>query len=74
MVIFGRTRGPVGGIISGGKSPVVPFLLQDREAGGIKANTSLVKIITGLNKVSVTGLGPGYIIPGPWPELTPLAL
>ena len=22
----------------------------------------------------VTGLGPGYIIPGPWPELTPLAL
>ena len=27
-----------------------------------------------LFKVSVTGLGPDYIIPGPWPELTPLAL
>ena len=27
-----------------------------------------------LNIIFVTGLGPGYIIPGPWPELTPLAL
>ena len=26
------------------------------------------------NYAFVTGLGPDYIIPGPWPELTPLAL
>ena len=30
--------------------------------------------IKGDRYLSVTGLGPGYIIPGPWPELTPLAL
>ena len=30
--------------------------------------------LSGISKASVTGLGPGYIIPGPWPELTPLAL
>ena len=23
--------------------------------------------------ITVTGLGPDYIIPGPWPELTPLS-
>ena len=41
----------MGGVISGGKGPVVPFLLRDREAGGVKANTGLIKIITSLNKV-----------------------
>ena len=51
MVIFGRTRGPVGGVISGGKAPAVPFLLRDKEVGGIKVNTGFIKIITGLNKV-----------------------
>ena len=37
--------------MSGGKGPVVPFLLQDREIGGVKTNTGLVKIIIGFNKV-----------------------
>ena len=50
MVIFGRTRGPVGGAMSGGKGPVIPFLLRDKEAGGVKVNTGLIKIIAGLNK------------------------
>ena len=45
------------GIISGGRGPVIPSLLQNKKAGGVKVNT-------------VTGLGPGYIIPGPWPEFT----
>ena len=51
MVIFRRTRGPVGGVISGGRSPAVPSLLRDREAGGAKVNTGLIKVIIGLNKV-----------------------
>ena len=51
MVIFGRTRGPVGGIIFGGKGSVVPFLLRDKEAGKAKVNIGLVKVIIGLNKV-----------------------
>ena len=51
MVIFGRTRGSVGGIISGGKGPVIPFLLQNKEVGKVKANINLIKIITGLNKI-----------------------
>ena len=37
--------------MSGGKGPVIPSPLRDKEAGGVKANTNLVKIITGLNKV-----------------------
>ena len=41
----------MGGVISGGKGPIIPFLLQNREAGGVKANTGLIKVITGLNKV-----------------------
>ena len=41
----------MGGIISGGKGPAVPSLLQNREAGGVKANTGLAKIIASLNKV-----------------------
>ena len=51
MIIFGRTRGPVGGIISGEKNPTVPFLLQNREAGGVKVNTGLIKIVIGFNKI-----------------------
>ena len=51
MAVFRRTRGPVGGVISGGKSPVIPSLLRDRETGRVKANTGLVKIVIGLNKV-----------------------
>ena len=51
MVIFRRTRGPVGGIMFGGRNPVVLFLLRDREAGGVKVNTGFIKIVTGLNKV-----------------------
>ena len=41
----------MGGIIFGGKNPIIPFLLRDRETGGIKANTGLIKIVIGLNKV-----------------------
>ena len=41
----------MGGIVSGGKGPVIPFLLQDREAGRIKININLVKIVINLNKV-----------------------
>ena len=37
--------------MSGGKSPVILFLLRNREAGGVKVNTGLIKIIIGLNKV-----------------------
>ena len=51
MAVFRRTRGPVGGVISGGKNPAVPFLLRDKEAGRVKINTGLIKIIAGLNKV-----------------------
>ena len=41
----------MGGIISGGRDPVIPSLLQNREAGKIKVNTSLIKIIINLNKI-----------------------
>ena len=41
----------MGGVISGGKSPVIPFLLQNKEAGGVKVNINLIKIIADLNKV-----------------------
>ena len=37
--------------MSGGRGPVIPSLLRDREAGGAKVNTGLVKIIIGLNKI-----------------------
>ena len=40
----------MGGIISGGRNPVIPFLLRDKEVGGVKVNISLIKIIIGLNK------------------------
>ena len=51
MVIFRRTRRPVGGIIFGGRNPVIPFLLQNKEAGGAKANTNFIKIVINLNKI-----------------------
>ena len=41
----------MGGVISGGKGPVVLSLLRDRETGGVKVNTGLVKIIISFNKV-----------------------
>ena len=37
--------------MSGGKSPAILFLLQNKEAGGVKVNTGLIKIVIGLNKV-----------------------
>ena len=51
MVIFRRTRGPVGNIISGGKGPAIPSLLQNKKTGKVKINTSLIKIIISLNKI-----------------------
>ena len=41
----------MGGVISGGKGPVIPSLLRNKEVGKAKVNTSLIEIITGLNKV-----------------------
>ena len=41
----------MGGVIFGGKNPVIPFLLQNKEAGRVKVNTGLINIIIGLNKV-----------------------
>ena len=51
MVIFRRTQGPVGNIISGGRNPAVPSLLRNKEAGKVKANTGLIKIVISLNKI-----------------------
>ena len=51
MVIFGRTRGPVGGVVSGGRNPVIPSLLRDKEAGRVKVHTSFIKIVINFNKV-----------------------
>ena len=41
----------MGNIISGGKDPVIPSLLQNKETGGVKININLIKIIINLNKV-----------------------
>ena len=41
----------MGGVISGGKNPAVPFLLRNKEAGGVKTNINLIKIIINLNKI-----------------------
>ena len=41
----------MGGVISGGKGPAIPSPLQNREAGKVKVNTGLIKIIINLNKV-----------------------
>ena len=41
----------MGGIISGGKGPVIPFLLRNKKAGRVKININFIKIIVGLNKV-----------------------
>ena len=43
MVIFKQTRGPKGGIISGGKGSVIPSLSQNWEAGGAKVLLPLIK-------------------------------
>ena len=37
--------------MSGGRDPVIPSLLRNKEAGGVKINISLIKIIIGFNKV-----------------------
>ena len=37
--------------MSGGKNPITLSLLQNKEVGSAKINTSLIKIIAGLNKV-----------------------
>ena len=41
----------MGGVISGRKDPVIPFLLQNKETGKVKINTGFIKIIINLNKV-----------------------
>ena len=41
----------MGGIIFGGKGPVVPSLLQNKKAGKVKINTGLIKIVINFNKV-----------------------
>ena len=41
----------MGGIISGGKGPLILFPLQNREAGKVKVNIGLIKIVASLNKV-----------------------
>ena len=41
----------MGGALSGGKGPVILSLLRDKEAGGVKVNINLIKIIINLNKV-----------------------
>ena len=51
MIIFRRIRGPVGGIISGKKDPVIPFPLRNKKAGKVKVNINFIKIIIGLNKI-----------------------
>ena len=51
MVIFKRTQGPVGNIISGGKGPAIPSPLQNREINRVKANTGLTKVVINLNKL-----------------------
>ena len=35
----------------GGRNPIIPFPLRNKEAGGVKVNTGLIKIITGFNKI-----------------------
>ena len=37
--------------MSGRKNPVVPSLLRDKKAGGVKTNIGLIKIIIGFNKI-----------------------
>ena len=39
------------GVISGGKGPVILFLLRDKETGRVKVNTGFIKIVIGFNKV-----------------------
>ena len=44
MIIFRQTQGPEGGVISGGKGPVIPSPSQNKEAGRIKVLTALNKV------------------------------
>ena len=39
------------GVMSGEKGPVILSLLRNKEAGRVKVNTGLIKIIISLNKV-----------------------
>ena len=41
----------MGNIISGGKSPAIPFLLRNKETGKVKINTDFIKIVINFNKV-----------------------
>ena len=44
MAIFGRTREPEGGAISGGRGPAIPSPSRDKEAGGANVITGLTKV------------------------------
>ena len=41
----------MGGAVSGGRGPVIPFLLRNKEAGRVKVNIGFIKIVISLNKV-----------------------
>ena len=41
----------MGGVISGGRSPVIPSLLRNKEVGKVKVNINLIEVIISLNKV-----------------------
>ena len=51
MVIFRRTQGLEGGVISGGKGPVILSPSRNREASKVKIIINLIKLIINLNKV-----------------------
>ena len=51
MVIFRRTRGPEGNVISGRRGPVISSPSRDKEPGRVKVIIGLIKIIIGLSKV-----------------------
>ena len=44
MAVFGRTREPGAGAMSGERGPAVPSSLGDRETGGAEVNTGLAKV------------------------------
>ena len=37
--------------MSGRRGPIIPSLLRNKEAGGVKVNTGFIKIIINFNKV-----------------------
>ena len=41
----------MGGVISGKNNPVILSPLRNKEAGRVKVNTNLIKIIINLNKI-----------------------